>query len=449
MPNLAHIALIAALACQPPEPPALDDPSEDPSPVDTATTTSSPMSDVTLTAWDCVGDSCAWDCSGDGLELTQAGAFDVQLTAPCTLRIEAWGAGGGGGNAAAGGGGGGGSAVVIGDHLWLGGGGGGGGGRGGGGGGGGYARDRFTFAAGTALHLRVGGGGIAACGDVPGDGGGPSGGLGGPCNGEHATLAGGGGGHEKCARGGHAELGGGGGGNGHSVWGGAGGGMTSCTGHSTFGGNAADACGDGELGGGGGGGAGKASTVLLGGHGAADGAGGSSADPAGEGTGGIPGRARGSYPGGGGLGASACDAGFGGNGRLRLSVHEEEGLACPDGEISDCQGSCSPARWHGDGVCDEVFSCAESNLDDLDCTAPVPEQQVPRFLDACAAVVSADTTCATASDGAILLLDLDTSTTCRMASLAGAALDHTNHAWPAPYPFADVCDPTGSLIRYD
>ncbi|MBX2798056.1 MAG: hypothetical protein KTR31_10315, partial [Myxococcales bacterium] len=33
--------------------------------------------------------------------------------------------------------------------------------------------------------------------------------------------------------------------------------------------------------------------------------------------------------------------------------------------------------------------------------------------------------------------------------LAGAAVDHTNLAWPAPYRFAYVCDPTGSLIRYD
>ena len=52
-------------------------------------------------------------------------------------------------------------------------------------------------------------------------------------------------------------------------------------------------------------------------------------------------------------------------------------ITCPSGEIVDCQGSCAPSNWLGDGYCDNgayghnnnliYFDCATFNFDDGDC----------------------------------------------------------------------------------
>ena len=53
------------------------------------------------------------------------------------------------------------------------------------------------------------------------------------------------------------------------------------------------------------------------------------------------------------------------------------GGECPAGEIPDCNGNCAPAKWVGDGICDDGwyewngniidFSCEEFDCDGGDC----------------------------------------------------------------------------------
>jgi cysteine-rich repeat protein len=54
-------------------------------------------------------------------------------------------------------------------------------------------------------------------------------------------------------------------------------------------------------------------------------------------------------------------------------------LACPEGEVGDCHGTCAPTTWLGDGICDDGtfefqgafvdLACAEHALDGGDCGA--------------------------------------------------------------------------------
>src|SRR5690606_29186577 len=43
---------------------------------------------------------------------------------------------------------------------------------------------------------------------------------------------------------------------------------------------------------------------------------------------------------------------------------------CGTGEIEDCGGTCLPAQWLGDGLCQARFDCAALDFDDGDCDVP-------------------------------------------------------------------------------
>jgi hypothetical protein len=406
--------------------------------------------------WSCMGLGCTWDCTGDGLQILTPGIYDLELTADCTLAIEAWGAGGGGGGdapATQGGGGGGGGTLVFDDQtVWVaaGGGGGGGGGdgasSGGGGGAGAHAQHVLTFAAGQHLRLIVGGGGQPGCNAGSGTGGIPGGGAGGACSGDDSLYGGGGGGVNHCGSAGHSEYGGGGGGNGNSVWGGAGGAAseTGCTGQSSYGG---DAVCSGTSGGGGGGGGALGTVAELGGPGLSGEAGADGGSAAAGGAGGTAAAPDGVTPGGGGAGSAGCAGGIGGDGRLQLLVDPGPGAACPSGFLEDCTGGCEQARWHGDGVCDAAFDCAALSADDGDC--PAVGLQIPAFLQAlCPVEVAEPTFCLTASGYDVALLGLSSGSVCTIGPLPGYTYDFQNVAWPAPYRFAYVCD-YGLVAEYD
>ncbi|MEE8459065.1 MAG: S8 family serine peptidase, partial [Phycisphaerales bacterium] len=52
-----------------------------------------------------------------------------------------------------------------------------------------------------------------------------------------------------------------------------------------------------------------------------------------------------------------------------LIITRGTAVACPPGEIADCNGNCAPAAWIGDGTCDDGINMYGGNLIDFSCGA--------------------------------------------------------------------------------